>query len=228
MTLIGFKIKPNKISSLKTCICTICNKALKEDKFSPSAWHSETPQYRRCRKCKSMLDKNRREKFKLENPEGYAEHNREKKRLYIERYPDKYREQKKRYWDRFKKKYPERFYNKSLGRITLRNARLRGIPCDLTNVDIREWFLKQEQKCDYCGLTLKKIKQFYKKTGTYFKDRRLQIDRKDNKIGYTFENMTLSCRICNDHKSDFFSYKDFKIIAQKYIKKTINKKIKEK
>jgi len=188
---------------IKKCICSICSKALKKDKFSPSAWLSPNPQYRRCRACRSML-----------------------KKRYRERYREQYKEQRGRMKANAIKNHPDREYIKKIAHSTLRNARRRGIKYDMEPYQLRDWFLKQKQKCEYCGSTLNQIKKFYKKIGGYFVDRRLQMDRKDTNLGYKFDNIAICCRICNDHKSDFFSYKDFKVIAKKYIKKEINKKIK--
>lgn len=210
----------------KICICSICNKALKENKFSPSAWLNSIDQYRRCRKCKSMLDKKRREKMKLEDPEGYAEINRMKNKLYQERYPEKYREQRRRMKQNARRKHPEREYLKKIGNLILRNARRRGLKYEMEPYQLRDWILKQKQKCDYCGSSFNQIKKYYKKIGIRFEDKRLQVDRKDSSKGYFFNNLTMCCRICNNHKGDFFKYDEFKIIAKKYIKKEINKKIK--
>ena len=214
------------MSKSQICVCSICNKALKENKFSPSAWLNSFDQYRRCRKCKSMLDKKRREKMKLEDPEEYAEKNRQRRQLYKERYPEKYKEQRRRKDTRDRKNYPEKVYIKQMARSTLRNAKSRGLYCEMEQYQLRDWILKQKQTCAYCGSTLNQIKIFFKKSKRYFADRRLQIDRKNSKIGYKFNNLTLCCRVCNDHKSDFFKYEEFKIIAKKYIKKEINKKSK--
>ena len=43
-------------------------------------------------------------------------------------------------------------------------------------------------------------------------------DHKDNKKGYTIDNICFACAICNYHKGDFFTYSEFKEIAKKYIK----------
>ena len=164
--------------------------------------------------------------MKTEDPDGYSKYNREKKKLYKERYPEQYKAQRKRMKENAKKKYPEREYLKTVGNLILRNARRRGLEYDMEPYQLRDWFLEQKQKCIYCGSTLNQIKKYYKKVGISFVDRRLQVDRKDSGIGYKFHNLTICCRICNDHKSDFFSYEEFKVIAKKYIKKEINKKIK--
>ena len=46
---------------------------------------------------------------------------------------------------------------------------------------------------------------------------RLHIERIDSSKGYLIDNLTLACSICNTHKSDIISDKDFKEIAKKYI-----------
>ena len=73
-------------------------------------------------------------------------------------------------------------------------------------------------------LARKVLSKFYK-TGTIYNSKRLQIDRKDNdkSIGYTLENICFACAICNTHKRDFYSHKEFKEIAERYIIPIVNK-----
>lgn len=53
--------------------------------------------------------------------------------------------------------------------------------------------------------------RLYKKCG-------ISIDRKNNNQDYQLPNMCLACKLCNRLKSDFFTEKEFKEIAIKYIK----------
>ena len=226
MSYFNFSFKPYN-SKASTCVCTYCNKRKKKNMFAPSAWHNSVSKYRRCRVCTSILNKKRRERLKQEDPDGYREAEREKRLKYIASNPEKYRESRRKIEAKRRKKNPDKFRIKGIGSQILKNAKKRGIKFEMEPHQLRDWILNQEQKCDYCGSTLNKIKRYYKKVGKYFNDKRLTLDRKNNDQGYTFQNITLSCRICNDHKSDFFEYDDFKIIAKKYIKKEIEKKLKD-
>lgn len=59
-----------------------------------------------------------------------------------------------------------------------RNARVRGIPCDLTREDIeRLW----QQPCNYCGAAITKV----------------GIDRVDSTKGYEQDNIVACCTLCN-------------------------------
>jgi len=46
----------------------------------------------------------------------------------------------------------------------------------------------------------------------------MTIDRKDNALGYTPENVVSACFICNRIKSNFFIYEEMLEIGQKYVK----------
>lgn len=226
MRYLNFSFKPYDSNS-STCECTYCNKRKKKDKFAPSAWHNKIFKYRKCRSCTSMLNKQRRERLKEEDLEGYREAQRQQNLRYRENHPEKYKENQRRQKARARKKNPDKFRIKAIGSRILRSAKRRGIKFDMKPYQLRDWVLNQEQKCEYCGSTLNKIKRYYKKIRKPLSDKRLTVDRKDNNKGYTFKNLVISCRICNDHKSEFFEYEDFKIIAKKYIKKEIEKKLKQ-
>jgi hypothetical protein len=53
----------------------------------------------------------------------------------------------------------------------------------------------------------------------------LNFDRIDSSKGYLLNNLTLACSICNTHKSDIISAKDFVEIAKTYIAPKIKKKL---
>ena len=218
MNYFNFSFKPYN-SNASTCECTYCNKRKKKDKFAPSAWHNSIFKYRRCRACTSMLNKQRRERLKEEDLEGYRESERQKRLKYIANNREKYREQKRKQRARARRRDPDKYRIKGIGSQILRRAKERGIKFDMEPYELRDWILNQEQKCEYCGSTLNKIKRYYKKIKKPLSDKRLTVDRKDNNKGYTFENLTISCRICNDHKSEFFKYEYFNINEKKYKKK---------
>lgn len=92
-----------------------------------------------------------------------------------------------------------------------------------SNIELKEfkiWLKKQNNKCTYCNFSLDEIKKVLKlfvKESDYTLSNKFQIDRMDNSIGYTLENICFACAICNSHKRDFFTYKEFKLISKKYI-----------
>lgn len=94
---------------------------------------------------------------------------------------------------------------------------------DLSKNDFVKWYEKQEKKCTYCMFTLDEIRllpyPYNRKNGLT----KLSIDRKDNNVGYTIENITLSCFTCNTIKNNFLSYEEMKKIG----KTIINPKIKK-
>jgi len=67
------------------------------------------------------------------------------------------------------------------------------------------WYNSQKKICIYCNITeanWQKGKDSLRKL--YY---RLQVDRKNNNIGYSLRNIVLACPRCNLIKSDFFDYK---------------------
>ena len=63
-----------------------------------------------------------------------------------------------------------------------------------------------------------KRRGFYLDMGKFYGGKtrggKLEVDRKDNKKGYNEENCVLSCAICNNDKSDKFTYKEFKKVGE--------------
>jgi len=57
--------------------------------------------------------------------------------------------------------------------------------------------------------------------------KRLEVDRKDNREGYSLENCVLACAICNCAKSDQFSYQEFKAVVGPAIRKVWEARKKE-
>lgn len=81
-----------------------------------------------------------------------------------------------------------------------RSAILRKLEWSLSD---EEFFLVTTSNCHYCGIEPSKIREtasgFYIYNG---------VDRKDNTLGYTAENIVPCCEICNLAKRDI-SYIDF-------------------
>ena len=92
----------------------------------------------------------------------------------------------------------------------------------LTKKIFYKWFKNQKHKCYYCDLEDLNI-SFVAKVK---KTKRFTIDRMDNNKGYTLNNICFACPLCNLLKNNFFSAKEWKTIAQKYIKPKWKAKLK--
>ena len=80
------------------------------------------------------------------------------------------------------------------------------------NLDVEltfEEFLKiiDDKKCHYCGDDLKY--EEYSRVWGKTNSRAHQLDRKDNFLGYTKENVVTCCWECNRLKSNRFTYEEF-------------------
>ena len=103
--------------------------------------------------------------------------------------------------------------------LTRTRARNRNIEFNITKEVFNNWYNTQEKKCIYCDRTQEEIKQ----NPRIYKDRterRLSIDRLDNKLGYELGNIGLSCKKCNTIKSSEFTYEEMLEIGN-IIKKRI-------
>ena len=71
------------------------------------------------------------------------------------------------------------------------------------------------RECYYCGI---KEEDFIPIWGKFYggenRGKKLEVDRKDNKKGYSLENCVLACSICNNAKSDKFTDKEFKEVGK--------------
>jgi hypothetical protein len=92
-------------------------------------------------------------------------------------------------------------------------AKVRNIPMFFNECYFDKWLNDQPDVCHYCGVHVKELKDSKDK-----KKRNLTIDRKDNSVGYSLENICLACFRCNNMKSDFFGYDEWVKIAAQYIK----------
>lgn len=64
--------------------------------------------------------------------------------------------------------------------------------------------IAEKRECHYCWVPLTFSKYATGKNGS-----RYQLDRKDNALGYTQENVVAACKRCNYGKSDDFSYEEW-------------------
>lgn len=84
----------------------------------------------------------------------------------------------------------------------------------------KKWYESQNGCCSYCGLTNAETIQLFCKypmaTRGGKRGKRLELDRKDAIIknyGQDIKNLTLACYWCNNAKTNYFSYEEFKIIG---------------
>jgi hypothetical protein len=82
------------------------------------------------------------------------------------------------------------------------NAKRKGYEFTLTDEEITNLF---QSECFYCGSEPKNIYNRPKSNGHYVYN---GIDRKDNDIGYTLDNVVSCCSQCNYIKNSF-NYDDF-------------------
>ena len=87
-------------------------------------------------------------------------------------------------------------------------------------------YKRDGKKCHYCRI---KEENFIEIWGPFYggktRGKRLEIDRKDNQKGYSEENCVLACAICNNAKSDKFTYEEFRklgrVIREIWIKRIL-------
>jgi len=181
--------------------CIKCKELKPENLFSV---RKESGKFRRsCKECEKKRQKIYRQENSKEISLRYKKWYDENQQ-YIKEYRKEYLSTNKGIWVAFKSKKKK----------------------DRIKIDENEfinWYEKEEKKCFYCGLdkdeSNKLIKIFYQTE----KEFNLQIDRKDSSLDYEIKNIVLACKICNDHKKDFFSATQFSKIAKKYLGKNLLK-----
>ncbi|MCX6962023.1 MAG: hypothetical protein NTZ08_06195 [Verrucomicrobia bacterium] len=87
----------------------------------------------------------------------------------------------------------------------------------INKADFIAWWTKTEKVCAYCGINKEQQQLVFERMGRSVRDVELQIDRKDSSQGYSIENICFACRVCNEHKRDFFSYEQFQRIAKRFV-----------
>jgi len=95
----------------------------------------------------------------------------------------------------------------------------------LKNIDIsifQQWFDAKNGCCDYCGLTSEEslilFNRYPQSTRGGRRGKRLELDRINPAIrnyGSNINNLALACYWCNNAKTNYFTYDEFKIIGEK-------------
>ena len=174
---------------------------------------------------------------KIKNDEELHKKNKEYHREYYQQHKNdaKYIEYKKNKWK--KTKNDPKLFEINKRRINKWRSTASGIYTSLKNRnrkdfcldkdDFISWYEKQVQKCSYCGLTLKQIRElpypYNRKNGLI----KFSIDRKDNSIGYRINNICLSCFTCNTIKNNFLTHNEMKKIGEIILKPKFKKILKE-
>jgi len=105
----------------------------------------------------------------------------------------------------YKENFPwrEKYYGSK------RRALLLNIPHTISSIDFSNWYNDTQKICVYCD------RDVMKKTERMMN---LSIDRKENDLGYTLENICIACNRCNTVKGNVFTYVQMREIAEKFLK----------
>lgn len=86
------------------------------------------------------------------------------------------------------------------------SAKRRNISFLISKEEFSAWYKSQcPYKCSYCELTLEELKHL---------GIDMSVDRIDNALGYTLDNLTLACLTCNKVKLNVLTYEDMRLIGQ--------------
>ena len=82
-------------------------------------------------------------------------------------------------------------------------------------IELRKRLYDRDGKtCYYCGI---KESDFVTIWGNFYGGKKrgstLEVDRKDNNRGYEIDNCVLACALCNNAKSDKFTYEEFRAVG---------------
>ena len=108
-----------------------------------------------------------------------------------------------------------------VGEQCLYLAQLKGLSKNDAKQKIHHWFKKLDNhNCEYCHISHDKYfkKKVYKKYPGIKTWLKFTLDRKDSSKPYTLKNISICCPLCNYVKGYIFSAKDFREIANQYIK----------
>ena len=103
--------------------------------------------------------------------------------------------------------------------------RLYNSKSGLRQIDIntfQAWYNSKNGCCDYCGLTSKEslilFNKYPQSTRGGRRGKRLELDRIDPLIknyGQDINNLALACYWCNNAKTNYFTYEEFKEIGER-------------
>ncbi len=124
-----------------------------------------------------------------------------------------YKKNEKKYARHKAKFYYEDLYGHRY--ISLRYvSKRKGWKFSISKEAFVRWCEETAKRCVYCDLEdLRLDDQVSGKTYRMF-----SIDRKDNSLPYKLDNMCFACLTCNFKKGNYFTYAEWREIAQKYVK----------
>ncbi len=87
--------------------------------------------------------------------------------------------------------------------------------------EFKNWYESKKGCCDYCGLTSQESLILFHKypnsTRGGRRGKRLELDRIDlciKNYGQDISNLALACYWCNNAKTNYFTFEEFKIIGE--------------
>jgi len=202
--LLILKLLKNKKKDIEGKICPICNIYKSRENFYPV--DSIDGMHTYCKNCllknqkeihernpsaKKQSAKKYRERMKLENPKIQQDA------------ADKYRASARGIYTKIKQRVAKRKTNR----------------LNMSYEEFESWFIVQPTKCYYCGLSQKQYALIRKNivVGGISRIKAFSIDRKKNEDGYSIENISLCCPLCNYLKGWIFTENEFKEIAFQYV-----------
>lgn len=136
------------------------------------------------------------------------------------RYYYKNRERLREYSKKFIKENPERakiWHNKYIFSAKGKYSQIKKTRKDKLKIsqnDFINWFNNTEKKCTYCGIKEDELKEICLKLNRKLRTEKLTIDRIDNNKDYEVDNLAFACDICNQIKSNIFSFEEMKKIGE--------------
>jgi hypothetical protein len=101
----------------------------------------------------------------------------------------------------------KRPYEWAFSQVIYRNKEDRFVGSAMTYRELLE--LMKQDRCSYCGTSITRLPHI-----VYDTKPALLLDRKDSNKGYIFDNCVTCCWRCNEMKSNYYSYEEFKAIME--------------
>ena len=107
-----------------------------------------------------------------------------------------------------RKKILEKYYQTPKGfyKILKMNSKRRNLLIKITQEEFITWYFDQNKICFYCGIPEDKL--FIQNI------KRLEIDRLDNNLPYSINNIVLACKWCNSVKSNILTKQEMQIVGR--------------
>ena len=113
-------------------------------------------------------------------------------------------------------KTPSGIYTTIKGRVKFRNKFKNYHSLSISREDFIRWYNEQNKNCIYCSISEEELQTLPDQFNNNSK--RLTIDCKDSKNGYSKGNIVLACWRCNIIKGDLLSFDEMMYIGQNFIK----------